>query len=43
MEISVTITATGTTTSFKQSQLQHALTYIESLVGDRIKFTVVYS
>ena len=43
MEISVTITATSTTTSFKPSQLQTALTYIESLVIDQIKFTVTYS
>ena len=43
MEISVTITTTGTTTSFKQSQFHYALTYIEDLVRDQIKFTVVYS
>lgn len=43
MEISVTITATGVTTTFRRDQINHALTYIESLVCDRIKFTVIYS
>ena len=43
MEISVKITATGATTSFKPSQLQWALTYIEQLVVDGFEFTVTYS
>lgn len=43
MEISVTITNTGTTTSYKASHIHLVTAYIAELVKNGTKFTVIYS